>query len=49
MSDNSLSIVQDEVFGPVLTMQTFSSEAEAIALANETIYGLSAAGLLARR
>ena len=43
VSDNSLSIVQDEVFGPVLTMQTFSSEAEAIALANETIYGLSAA------
>ena len=43
MSDNSLSIVQEEVFGPVLTMQTFSSEAEAVALANETIYGLSAA------
>jgi betaine-aldehyde dehydrogenase len=42
VTDNSMSIVQDEVFGPVLTMQTFSSEAEAIALANDSIYGLSA-------
>jgi len=42
VSDNSMSIVQDEVFGPVLTMQTFSSEAEAIALANDSNYGLSA-------
>jgi betaine-aldehyde dehydrogenase len=43
VSDNSMSVVQDEVFGPVLTMQTFSSEAEAIAVANDSIYGLSAA------
>jgi betaine-aldehyde dehydrogenase len=42
-ADNTMSIVQDEIFGPVLTMQTFSSEAEAIALANDSIYGLSAA------
>ena len=40
--DNSMSIVQDEVFGPVLTMQTFSSEADAIAMANDSQYGLSA-------
>ncbi len=40
--DNSMPIVQDEVFGPVLTMQTFRTEAEAIALANDTPYGLSA-------
>jgi aminomuconate-semialdehyde/2-hydroxymuconate-6-semialdehyde dehydrogenase len=35
-------IVQHEVFGPVLTLQRFSSEEEAIALANDTTYGLSA-------
>ena len=33
-------IVQNEVFGPVLTLQTFSSDDEAIALANGTDYGL---------
>jgi 5-carboxymethyl-2-hydroxymuconic-semialdehyde dehydrogenase len=35
-------ILTDEVFGPVLTLQTFASEAEAIALANSTPYGLAA-------
>lgn len=35
-------IVQNEVFGPVLTWQTFRTESEAIALANGTRYGLSA-------
>ena len=33
-------IVQNEVFGPVLTLQTFASDAEALALANGTDYGL---------
>jgi acyl-CoA reductase-like NAD-dependent aldehyde dehydrogenase len=33
-------IVQHEVFGPVLTLQTFSSDDEAVALANGTDYGL---------
>ena len=33
-------IVQNEVFGPVLTLQTFRSDEEAIALANGTDYGL---------
>jgi betaine-aldehyde dehydrogenase/5-carboxymethyl-2-hydroxymuconic-semialdehyde dehydrogenase len=34
-------VVQKEVFGPVLTFQTFTGEDEAIALANSTAYGLS--------
>ncbi|XAH22654.1 aldehyde dehydrogenase family protein [Xylophilus sp. GW821-FHT01B05] len=33
-------IVQNEVFGPVLTLQTFASDDEAIALANDVDYGL---------
>jgi aminomuconate-semialdehyde/2-hydroxymuconate-6-semialdehyde dehydrogenase len=35
-------ILTQEVFGPVLTLQTFESEDEAIALANSTEYGLAA-------
>ena len=35
-------ILCDEVFGPVLTFQTFTTEAEAVALANNTDYGLAA-------
>ncbi len=35
-------ILQHEVFGPVLTLQAFDDEAEAIRLANETDYGLAA-------
>ena len=38
---NEAEIVQREVFGPVLTFQTFADEAEAVALANSTRYGLS--------
>ena len=39
--DNQSEIVQREVFGPVLTLQTFADEDEGIALANSTRYGLS--------
>src|SRR5690606_12947102 len=35
-------IIQHEVFGPVLTVNTFQTEAEAIELANDVIYGLAA-------
>lgn len=34
--------VQEEIFGPVLTVQPFDTEAEAISLANDTPYGLAA-------
>jgi aldehyde dehydrogenase (NAD+) len=36
------TVVQQEIFGPVLTVQTFRTHAEAIQLANNTRYGLSA-------
>jgi len=38
---NDNPAVQEEVFGPVLTVQPFDTEEEAIALANSTIYGLA--------
>ena len=41
-ASNDSEIVQHEVFGPVLTLQTFRDEAEAVELANSTSYGLSA-------
>jgi 5-carboxymethyl-2-hydroxymuconic-semialdehyde dehydrogenase len=39
---NDAEIVREEVFGPVLTWQTFESEIEAVAIANATDYGLAA-------
>lgn len=39
--DNHSEVVQREVFGPVLTYQTFRDEADAARLANSTEYGLS--------
>jgi betaine-aldehyde dehydrogenase/5-carboxymethyl-2-hydroxymuconic-semialdehyde dehydrogenase len=41
-SSNDAEIVQREVFGPVLTLQSFENETEAAELANSTAYGLSA-------
>jgi betaine-aldehyde dehydrogenase/5-carboxymethyl-2-hydroxymuconic-semialdehyde dehydrogenase len=40
-TSNDAEIVQREVFGPVLTLQTFADEDEAVALANSTQYGLA--------
>ena len=42
VTDSRLPIVQEEVFGPVLTMQVFDTEAQAVALANDSEYGLAA-------
>jgi betaine-aldehyde dehydrogenase len=39
----SMKIVREEIFGPVLVVQLFDTEEEAIALANDTIYGLAGA------
>jgi betaine-aldehyde dehydrogenase len=41
--DAGMRCVQDESFGPVLTVETFDSEQEAIEIANNTIYGLAGA------
>ena len=38
-----MRVSREEIFGPVLTITTFKDEAEAIRLANDTIYGLAAA------
>ena len=40
--DNALDIIQQETFGPVLTLQRFSDEAQAVRLANDNEYGLAA-------
>lgn len=37
---NKMRIFQEEIFGPVLCVTTFKDEAEALAIANDTIYGL---------
>ncbi|QJT10811.1 betaine-aldehyde dehydrogenase [Oceanidesulfovibrio marinus] len=39
---NDMRIVQEEVFGPVITVERFSTEDEAVERANSTVYGLSA-------
>jgi acyl-CoA reductase-like NAD-dependent aldehyde dehydrogenase len=41
--DNTMRIAQEEIFGPVLATISFATESEAVAIANQTIYGLTAA------
>jgi len=39
---NSMRVFQEEIFGPVLAVTTFKDEAEALEIANDTLYGLGA-------
>ncbi|HQC97264.1 MAG TPA: aldehyde dehydrogenase family protein [Aquabacterium sp.] len=39
---NKMRIFQEEIFGPVLAVTTFKDEADALAIANDTVYGLGA-------
>jgi betaine-aldehyde dehydrogenase len=42
-TSREMRIVREEIFGPVLVVQTFEDEAQALAIANDTIYGLAGA------
>ena len=39
---NKMRVFQEEIFGPVLAVTTFTDEADALAIANDTLYGLGA-------
>ena len=39
---NRMRVFQEEIFGPVVSVTTFKDEEEALALANDTLYGLGA-------
>jgi aldehyde dehydrogenase len=39
---NKMRVFQEEIFGPVLAVTTFKDEAEALSIANDTVYGLGA-------
>jgi aldehyde dehydrogenase len=40
--DNKMRIFQEEIFGPVVSVTTFKDEADALRIANDTLYGLGA-------
>jgi aldehyde dehydrogenase len=39
---NAMRVFQEEIFGPVLAVTTFADEADAVSIANDTLYGLGA-------
>lgn len=39
---NKMRVFQEEIFGPVVSVTTFKDQAEALAIANDTMYGLGA-------
>jgi aldehyde dehydrogenase len=39
---NSMRIFQEEIFGPVVSVTSFEDEADALSIANDTLYGLGA-------
>ena len=41
-ANNQMRIAREEIFGPVLTLIPYEDEADAVAIANDTLYGLSA-------
>ena len=41
--DRTMAVTQEESFGPVLTVETFATEDEAVAIANDSPYGLAGA------
>jgi betaine-aldehyde dehydrogenase len=41
--DQSMSVVHEESFGPVLTVETFTDEDDAVRIGNDTVYGLAGA------
>ncbi len=42
LGHNRMRIFQEEIFGPVVSVTTFKDEAEALSIANDTLYGLGA-------
>ncbi len=41
--NNKMRVFQEEIFGPVVSVTTFKDDADALAIANDTLYGLGAA------
>jgi aldehyde dehydrogenase len=42
LGHNKMRVFQEEIFGPVVSVTTFKDEEEALAIANDTLYGLGA-------